>query len=190
MYRYYRGGFITRVELRPQINVIRQRDPREQATFSLVQPRSSASSREGLSTFYLVAHLPEEPSNSLTYLHIAKLLLCRLRNSSYFATTAQSFPISTAQTKPTPPTNKLSFKMDDLLQKLLTFPPHPPSKNPLSDSSYEEGIKSQIAAVGKISEKNLLLSTAGGESPLDVSSSRLAHELQPLTTFCRSSTPP
>jgi COP9 signalosome complex subunit 3 len=60
-------------------------------------------------------------------------------------------------------------KMDDLLPKLLTFPPHPPPQNPLSDSSYEDGIKSQISALRKIADKNLLLNTSGGESPLDVS---------------------
>ncbi len=59
--------------------------------------------------------------------------------------------------------------MDDLLPKLLTFPPHPPPQTPLSDSSYEEGVKHQIQAVGKIPEKNLVLQTSGGESALDVS---------------------
>lgn len=84
----------------------------------------------------------------------------------------------------------VDVKMDDLLQKLLTFPPHPPPKNPLSDSAYEDGIKSQIAAAGKISEKNLLLSTSGGESPLDVSYTSLVDEPQMLIIYNRLSIPP
>jgi hypothetical protein len=60
-------------------------------------------------------------------------------------------------------------KMDDLLPKLLAFPPHPPPQNPLSDSSYDDGIKAQISVVRKISEKSLLQQTSGGESPLNVS---------------------
>jgi len=59
--------------------------------------------------------------------------------------------------------------MDDLLPKLLSFPPHPPPKVPLSDASYDEGIKAQIATVGKISEGKLLQQTSGGENALDVS---------------------
>lgn len=59
--------------------------------------------------------------------------------------------------------------MDDLLPKLLTFPPHPPPHSPLSDASYDEGIKAQISVVRKLSEKNLLQHTSGGESSLDVS---------------------
>jgi COP9 signalosome complex subunit 3 len=59
--------------------------------------------------------------------------------------------------------------MDDLLPQLLAFPPHPALQTPLSDSSYEEGMKAQISAVKRISEKSLLQQTSGGESPLNVS---------------------
>jgi COP9 signalosome complex subunit 3 len=59
--------------------------------------------------------------------------------------------------------------MDELLPKLLAFPPHPPPKTPISDAQYDEGIKSQISAVSKISDKHLLQQTSGGENVLDVS---------------------
>lgn len=62
-----------------------------------------------------------------------------------------------------------SATMDDLLPQLLAFPPHPAPQTPLSDSSYDEGIKLQIAGCRQISDKNLLQLTSGGESPLDVS---------------------
>lgn len=71
--------------------------------------------------------------------------------------------------------------MDELLPKLLTFPPHPPPQNPLSDGNYEDGIKAQISAVRKISEKNLLHQTSGGESPLNVSWSEPSFEWHRLT---------
>ncbi len=58
--------------------------------------------------------------------------------------------------------------MDDLLSKLLSFPPHPPSTKPLSDQAYDEGIKEQIEVVGKMSETKLLQQTSGGEHALDV----------------------
>ncbi|KUJ11933.1 uncharacterized protein LY89DRAFT_653469 [Mollisia scopiformis] len=58
--------------------------------------------------------------------------------------------------------------MDDLLSKLLMFPPHPPPAKPLSDHAYDEGIKEQIEVVGKMSETKLLQQTSGGEHALDV----------------------
>jgi COP9 signalosome complex subunit 3 len=62
--------------------------------------------------------------------------------------------------------------MDDLLPKLLDFPPRPSPQAPFSDSQYDEGIKHQINVLGKLSEKNLLQHTSKGESALDVSSTR------------------
>jgi COP9 signalosome complex subunit 3 len=59
--------------------------------------------------------------------------------------------------------------MDDLLSKLLAFPPHPPPHTSLTDSAYDEGIRAQIKTVEKIAERDLLLQTSGGESPLNVS---------------------
>ncbi|KAH6722451.1 hypothetical protein DL95DRAFT_440586 [Leptodontidium sp. 2 PMI_412] len=58
--------------------------------------------------------------------------------------------------------------MDDLLSKLLSFPPHPPPHIPLSDQQYDEGIKDQIEVMKKISETKLLQHTSGGENMLEV----------------------
>lgn len=58
--------------------------------------------------------------------------------------------------------------MDELLHKLLFFPPHPPSPRPLSDQAFDEGIREQIEVVGKMSELKLLGQTSGGENALDV----------------------
>jgi hypothetical protein len=43
--------------------------------------------------------------------------------------------------------------MDELLPKLLLFPPHPPPKHPLTDAQYDEGIKAQIDVVAKMPAK-------------------------------------
>ncbi|KAF7860320.1 hypothetical protein EAF04_008447 [Stromatinia cepivora] len=58
--------------------------------------------------------------------------------------------------------------MDNFLSRMLLFPPHPAPLVPLSDPQYDAGITSQIETLKKTSEKTLLQSTAGGESPLDV----------------------
>lgn len=58
--------------------------------------------------------------------------------------------------------------MDELLHKLLSFPPHPPSPRQLSDHAYDEGIREQAEAVSKMSESKLLQQTSGGEHALDV----------------------
>lgn len=60
--------------------------------------------------------------------------------------------------------------MDTLLSRILTFPPHPAPVVPLSNSQYDASIKSQIETLKKTSEKTLLQTTAGDESPLNVSS--------------------
>jgi COP9 signalosome complex subunit 3 len=59
--------------------------------------------------------------------------------------------------------------MDDLLPVLLSFPPHPPLPHPVSDQQYDEGIKSQIEGVKKVSTRNLLQVTSSGEHILNVS---------------------
>lgn len=61
--------------------------------------------------------------------------------------------------------------MDDILPKLLTFPIHPPPKTPITDQQYDNAIRSQIAVLEKLLPKQLLQSTPGGESILDVSPS-------------------
>ena len=62
-----------------------------------------------------------------------------------------------------------NLRMDSLLPQLLAFPPHPTPQPPLSDAAYDEGIRAQISTLKKLSEKNLLQHTSGGESPLNVS---------------------
>ena len=59
--------------------------------------------------------------------------------------------------------------MDELLPRLLSFPPHPPPPTALSDHQYDEGIKEQIEAVKRVSESKLMQPTSGGEHILDVS---------------------
>ena len=59
--------------------------------------------------------------------------------------------------------------MDDLLQTLLSFPPHPPGPTPMSDRDYDRAVKEQIEAVKKVSDSKLLQLTSGGEHVLDVS---------------------
>ncbi|RDW91346.1 hypothetical protein BP5796_02511 [Coleophoma crateriformis] len=59
--------------------------------------------------------------------------------------------------------------MDDLLPRMLSFPPHPPPPKPLSDEKYDEGIKAQIAFMQqKATTKHILDLTSGGESTLNV----------------------
>ncbi|KAI1003777.1 hypothetical protein K3495_g4428 [Podosphaera aphanis] len=58
--------------------------------------------------------------------------------------------------------------MDGVLNKLLSFPPHPPPPSSLTDQNYDEGIKEQINAVQKIPNLVLLQEKFGGEHALDV----------------------
>ncbi|RKF58995.1 COP9 signalosome complex subunit 3 [Erysiphe neolycopersici] len=58
--------------------------------------------------------------------------------------------------------------MDNALSKLLSFPPHPPPPNPLTDYQYDEGIKEQIKAIKGLPAQTLLQKTSGGEHALDV----------------------
>lgn len=56
------------------------------------------------------------------------------------------------------------------MQRLLAFPSHSaPLTHLLTDQQYEEGIRTHIGALNKLSEKNLTTRTPGGESLLDVS---------------------
>jgi hypothetical protein len=72
----------------------------------------------------------------------------------------------TDKRNPNPPCS--TIKMDELLHKLLSFPPHPPSPRPLSDQAYDEGIREQIDVINKMSDVKLLQQTSGGEHALDV----------------------
>jgi hypothetical protein len=58
--------------------------------------------------------------------------------------------------------------MDDLLPKLRSFSTNL-GGGALSDQEYDEGIRSQIETVKKISESKLLQHTSKGDNPLDVS---------------------
>ena len=58
--------------------------------------------------------------------------------------------------------------MDDILPKLLHFPPHPPPPTPMSDAQYEEAVIKHISVVSSIPDKSLMLHTSGDENPLDV----------------------
>ncbi|TVY83781.1 COP9 signalosome complex subunit [Lachnellula suecica] len=58
--------------------------------------------------------------------------------------------------------------MDDLLPKLLAFPPHPPPSIPLTDTQYDEGIKSHISTVKGMADSKLLLRTSSGDGVLDL----------------------
>lgn len=63
--------------------------------------------------------------------------------------------------------------MDNALSKLLSFPPHPPPPNPLTDHQYDEKIKEQIEAIKGLPTQTLLQTTSGGEHALDVSTACL-----------------
>ncbi|KAG9244495.1 hypothetical protein BJ878DRAFT_67584 [Calycina marina] len=58
--------------------------------------------------------------------------------------------------------------MEDILPKLLNFPPHPEPPTPVHDDLYEEHIHAHINKISAIPEKALLQQVAGGESALDV----------------------
>lgn len=60
--------------------------------------------------------------------------------------------------------------MDGILSKLLSFPPHPPPPNPLSDCQYDESIREKIESVRALPKTALLQRTSGGEHVLDVGS--------------------
>jgi len=83
-----------------------------------------------------------------------------------------------------------TVKMDNLLPNLLSFPPHPPPPNPMSDHAYDQGIREQIDFVKKLTDKKLLDHTSGGENVLDVSNYEVLAMKQLSELNCRSSTPP
>ncbi|KAG9238115.1 hypothetical protein BJ875DRAFT_502271 [Amylocarpus encephaloides] len=57
--------------------------------------------------------------------------------------------------------------MDDILPRLLAFPPHPSPALPLSDQQFDEGIRALVEVVKGISDSKLLQKTASGEHLLD-----------------------
>ena len=73
--------------------------------------------------------------------------------------------------------------MDELLPKLLSFPPHPPPQTPLSDHAYDEGIKALYNTLKNLSETKLLTQTSGGESVLDVRRFIFLNKRQPTDLY-------
>ncbi|POS87436.1 hypothetical protein EPUL_000243 [Erysiphe pulchra] len=69
--------------------------------------------------------------------------------------------------------------MDNALSKLLSFPPHPPPPNPLTDHQYDERIKAQIKAIKSLPIQTLLQKTSGGEHALDVGTVCLIKVINP-----------
>jgi len=75
--------------------------------------------------------------------------------------------------------------MDDILPKLLHFPPHPPPQNPLSDGHYDESIRHHIQLVSSLPEKSFLQPMAGEESALDVSYNRAPRLTHNANEICK-----
>ena len=58
--------------------------------------------------------------------------------------------------------------MDDLLPKLLSFPPHPPPAQKLSDVDYDKNIRDLIEILNKVPANRLTGGVKGGGDLLDV----------------------
>lgn len=58
--------------------------------------------------------------------------------------------------------------MDDLLPRLLSFPPHPPPSQKLSDLEYDSQIKTLVKLLTETSASKLVKGVAGGGDLLDV----------------------
>ena len=57
--------------------------------------------------------------------------------------------------------------MDELLPKLLSFPPHPPPPQKLSDITYDKNIRELIEQLNKVSASKLTGGVKGGDDFLD-----------------------
>jgi len=75
--------------------------------------------------------------------------------------------------------------MDDILPKLLHFPPHPQLHSAFSESHYDESIRHHIQVVGSLPEKSLLHPLAGEESALDVSTAEPQKLRQVLMIYAK-----
>lgn len=58
--------------------------------------------------------------------------------------------------------------MDDLLPLLLSFPPHPPPAQPLSDDAYDGQIRGLLQVLNQIPGSRLTGKVSGGADLLDV----------------------
>ena len=60
--------------------------------------------------------------------------------------------------------------MDSILPQLLSFPPHPPPANPISDADVDKGLRGVLKILNEIPAKKLTagLTGGGGGDLLDV----------------------
>lgn len=59
--------------------------------------------------------------------------------------------------------------MEDLLPKLLSFPPHPPQPFPILDESYDAHVKDLLQVLNKTPASLLASEISGASGLLDVS---------------------
>lgn len=62
--------------------------------------------------------------------------------------------------------------MESILPQLLSFPPHPPPPQPLTEGEYEKQIKSLLRVLNATSASKLRNGVTTGDDLLDVSSVR------------------
>ena len=61
-----------------------------------------------------------------------------------------------------------SDSMDELLPHLLSFPPHPPPPQPLSDVDYDRNIRGLVQTLNQVAASKLTSGVSGGGDLLDV----------------------
>lgn len=81
-----------------------------------------------------------------------------------FDTVINYHPPPSHQTTP-----RQHMDMAQLMPMLLSFPPHPPSVTPLSDSQYDSGARYLVTQLVQVREEELLEIALGGKGVLDVS---------------------
>ena len=58
--------------------------------------------------------------------------------------------------------------METILPKLVSFPPHPPPLDPLSDAEYDKQIKALVHTLNNLSGSKLTSGVKGGGDILEV----------------------
>lgn len=61
-----------------------------------------------------------------------------------------------------------SDSMDELLPHLLSFPPHPPPPQPLSNVDYDRHIRGLVQTLNQVAASKLTSGVSGGGDLLDV----------------------
>ena len=61
------------------------------------------------------------------------------------------------------------LNMDEILQRVLSFPPNPPPAVPLSDKDYDKQVRAVVQVLNATSAKKLIGGVSTGEDLLDVS---------------------